>query len=591
MDVIDDPDGGAFARDRLEHSSGGPKDFRKAELLAREPDGRGDSIRDLSLPDQASKLRDALFGRVLRSDPRGATRRFDQGPERDALAVGQAAAAEDQRGRIARVDELADQPALAAARVGDDRRHPSPSLVEGAQQDLAQGGHLRLTPDHGRVLAPPEALDRLRDREQAIRRDVLGLALEHERIDGLDVDRIAHQAMGELADQHLLGRCRLLQASGDVDRVARHQPLAKAGVPGDHLSGVHADLALDRHSGARLELGVELRHGGLHLDGCSRCAQGVVLMEDRQPKNGHHRIANELLDRAAVFLEDGAHALEVAGHRVAESIGRRRGIRVDQGSRVGEHDGDRLAPLLHAGCLVGPRRLSTLCLAQGALRRVVHRDQAIGGHLLLAPSRREGSRLRADLLANQLVGRRRHQDLVRRRVLLHGGGEVAGRTGEHGRSLAGPADDHLTGGDAGAHDQPDAIRLVELVVQVGQQAEALCGGRHGPQGIVVVPGRKPKDRHDRVTDDLLDRAAMRFEGQPHLVEVAGLHLAEGLRIEPLTDARGALPVGGDDRDDASRLLGPGGCRHARRRHTAECTRRAHGNGPQVPGDGPSMIAR
>src|SRR5947207_2856785 len=205
MDVIDDPDGGAFARDRLEHSSVGPKDFRKAQLLAREPDGRGDSIRDLSLPDQASKLRDALFGRVLRSDPRGATRRFDQRPERDALAVGQAAAAEDQRGRIARVDELADQPALAAARVGDDRRHPSPSLVEGAQQDLAQGGHLRLTPDHGRVLAPPEALDRLRDREKAIRRTVLGLPFNTNRTTGPDVTRIRTKPRGKPPDQHPRG--------------------------------------------------------------------------------------------------------------------------------------------------------------------------------------------------------------------------------------------------------------------------------------------------------------------------------------------------------------------------------------------------
>ena len=53
--------------------------------------------------------------------------------------------------------------------------------------------------------------------------------------------------------------------------------------------------------------------GLAHLDGRPQRAQRVVLVHDRHAEDRHHRIADELLDRAAVALDDLLHLLEVAG--------------------------------------------------------------------------------------------------------------------------------------------------------------------------------------------------------------------------------------------------------------------------------------
>jgi hypothetical protein len=40
-----------------------------------------------------------------------------------------------------------------------------------------------------------------------------------------------------------------------------------------------------------------------HLDCASHSPQGVVLVQRRDPEDGHDRVANEFLDRAAVALQ------------------------------------------------------------------------------------------------------------------------------------------------------------------------------------------------------------------------------------------------------------------------------------------------
>ena len=63
------------------------------------------------------------------------------------------------------------------------------------------------------------------DREQPVGGNALGLALQLERLDHLDLDGVPHEPVGRLADQDLVGRRGLLEARRDVDRVARHEPL------------------------------------------------------------------------------------------------------------------------------------------------------------------------------------------------------------------------------------------------------------------------------------------------------------------------------------------------------------------------------
>ena len=49
-------------------------------------------------------------------------------------------------------------------------------------------------------------------------------------------------------------------------------------------------------------------------------ALGVVFLGDRRAPHGHHRVADELLDRAAVALDDVAREVEVARQRVADVL-------------------------------------------------------------------------------------------------------------------------------------------------------------------------------------------------------------------------------------------------------------------------------
>ena len=103
---------------------------------------------------------------------------------------------------------------------------------------------------------------------------------------------------------------------------------------------------------------------------------------------------------------------------------------------------------------------------------------------------------------------------------------------------------HLAGGHPGAGDEPHAPALVELLVEHREHALALGRRLHRTQRVVLAAGGDAEDGHDGVADDLLDRAPMRLEDDAHRVEVARLHLAQGLGVEPLAERRGALPVRG-----------------------------------------------
>src|SRR5581483_4972703 len=69
-------------------------------------------------------------------------------------------------------------------------------------------------------------------------------------------------------------------------------------------------------------------------------ALGVVLGRDRRPPDGHRRVADELLDRAAVELDEPAASVEVAGEELARVLrvaALRGGGEADE---VGEEHGD-----------------------------------------------------------------------------------------------------------------------------------------------------------------------------------------------------------------------------------------------------------
>ena len=95
-----------------------------------------------------------------------------------------------------------------------------------------------------------------------------------------------------------------------------------------------------------LKLLVERCQGLLRRERRPDRAEGVVLVHAGQPEHGHDRVADVLLDPAAVVLEDRAHLVEVAGHDLAQRLGVERLAEIGRALQVGEEDRDGLSSLL-----------------------------------------------------------------------------------------------------------------------------------------------------------------------------------------------------------------------------------------------------
>ena len=72
-------------------------------------------------------------------------------------------------------------------------------------------------------------------------------------------------------------------------------------------------------------------------------------MEPGEPEDGHHGVADELLDHAAVALELVAHRVEVARHHLAQRLRVERLAEARRPLEVGEDDRHDLARLLRRG--------------------------------------------------------------------------------------------------------------------------------------------------------------------------------------------------------------------------------------------------
>ena len=127
----------------------------------------------------------------------------------------------------------------------------------------------------------------------------------------------------------------LLQPGGHVDRVTGREPLVR---PRHHLARHHSDPPLQPESRERFP----------HLDRCPHRPQCVVLVHDRHTEDGHHGVADELLDRAAVMLDDRLHPLEVACEQRAHPLGVERLSERGRPGEVAEQDGDGLALLVRS---------------------------------------------------------------------------------------------------------------------------------------------------------------------------------------------------------------------------------------------------
>ena len=175
--------------------------------------------------------------------------------------------------------------------------------------------------------------DALRLPEQ--RQTLLTLELEGARV--LVDDRLLRRAPRRLAHEDRARVCGRLDARGGVDEVAGDHALALCAERDGCLSG--------EDSRARAQLGrahlvAERRDCGHEVERGSNCPLRVVLCCRRRAPHSHHGVADELLDRAAVELDQASARIEVAGEELARVLGVSLLGCSREADEIGEEDGD-----------------------------------------------------------------------------------------------------------------------------------------------------------------------------------------------------------------------------------------------------------
>ena len=203
------------------------------------------------------------------------------------------------------------------------------SLVSCALPALEERPQLRLPADENAGVPP---FDFFAHGGESVGGHALRFPLQLERLDCVDLGRVADECERLGAEQDLAWLRGLLEPGGDVDRIAGRQALLGAG---HHLARVQPDPRLQ----------AELGQGITHLHRRSAGPEGVVLVQLWDAEHGHDRVADELLHRSAVGFDDPLHPLEVAGEE------RTQGFRIGglpkrgRAGDVAEEDGDGLALL------------------------------------------------------------------------------------------------------------------------------------------------------------------------------------------------------------------------------------------------------
>ncbi len=299
-------------------------------------------------------------------------------PEADALTIGGAAPAVPVDALDQPVDvleELPREPALADTRGANNAHHAQPFLAPGRVEKVLEQAHLFLSAGKRRLQRfRPIAPAHFRHYPQGTPRGNRRLlALERLRSGRFIGDRRAGGPLGRLSDQHRPPLRGALQPAGRVHEVPRDHALVGGTERHRRLTGEDAGTCLDAL--AQGWDGVDQVECGAHG------ALGVVLVRSRRSPDGHHGIADELLDRAAIAFDDLARQVEVARQRVAHVLRvalRGEGRETDE---IGEQDADQ-PPLGRACvfCLNGPHGRRTRWSGTGSAA-AAQRGAALGTEL------------------------------------------------------------------------------------------------------------------------------------------------------------------------------------------------------------------
>ena len=282
-------------------------------------------------------------------------------------------------------------------------RRPLVRTVVEQRLDLAQ---LRSRPTNGASrpcdLSVPRTPETTAVRLPQRRQPLLALELERARL--LVHDRLLGRPPRRLADVDAARLRDRLDARGGVDEIA-----------GDHALGPRADRhrrfacehARARPQFLRADLLAQRRHG---RDEIERRADGplrVVLGRHGRAPHGHDRVADELLHRAAVELDQPPAEVEVAREQLANLLGIARLREAREADQVGEQHGDE--PALGRGSLSCGRDLGAGPMLGRDRRAALVAELLVPGESSAAGAavRRRGERrpaLLAELLPFEILG-------------------------------------------------------------------------------------------------------------------------------------------------------------------------------------------
>ena len=130
-------------------------------------------------------------------------------------------------------------------------------------------------------------------------------------------DRLLGRPARRLADEDRPGLGGRLHPRRGVDEVAGDHALA---LGADRDGGLAGEHARPRAQLRCADLVAERGHGGDEVERGADSALGVVLGRGRRAPHGHHRVADELLDRAAVELDQAPARVEVAREQLARVL-------------------------------------------------------------------------------------------------------------------------------------------------------------------------------------------------------------------------------------------------------------------------------
>jgi hypothetical protein len=151
---------------------------------------------------------------------------LDERPVRDPLAVGETSSPQDV-GRVAdALEEVGDEAGLADPGRAEQREESTGAIGDGVLVVAPEPLALALAADERRLEMTRDGAASSITSVSPERLDGLRLALERERLDHLELDRIAHEQARLATDEDLPGARRLLESGGDVDRVAGDESLA-----------------------------------------------------------------------------------------------------------------------------------------------------------------------------------------------------------------------------------------------------------------------------------------------------------------------------------------------------------------------------